>query len=244
MKKTINALIVYNILLTILVLYFISGKNEHPIKANETFEEITVERINVVEKDGKPKMIITNKERQPTGLDIDGEHYEYGRGKAGGILIYNDEGEEMGGYLFSGDKNEHGGMISFDQYKSDQLLQIKTSEIMRNGKREKLYGLALWARPDSITTKEIMIEEQRIQKLATEEERDKEYQRLDSLGFYGANTFFAGRLWSGSTGLFLSDQKGNSRINIYVNKNGEPKMCFYDADGNTIPFSEVVNNSK
>ena len=115
---------------------------------------------------------------------------------------------------------------------------------MRDGKKEKLYGLALWERPDTITTKEVMIEEQRIQKLATEEERNKEYQRLDSLGFYGANTFFAGRLWGGSTGLFLSDQKGNRRINIYVDKNGEPKMRFYDEEGNVIPFSDVIDGSK
>ena len=39
--------------------------------ARQKFKEIDVERINVVEKDGKLKMVISNKERQHPGV-VDG----------------------------------------------------------------------------------------------------------------------------------------------------------------------------
>lgn len=195
------------------------------------FKEINVERINIVEKDGKLKMILTNKERQPTGLTIDGETYDYGRGKAGGILMYNDLGEEIGGYLFSGDENGHGFNLTFDQFKNDQVLTLRSSEVMRNGKKQKLYGLAMWERPDSVTTKQILLEDKRIEKIESEEERQKEYDRLEKEGLYGANTFFAGRLWDGSNGLFLMDSKGNNKIRIFVSPEGKAVMEYVDSLG-------------
>ena len=50
------------------------------------FEEINVERMNVVEKDGRVRLIVSNKDRFP-GLMVDGKEHPYPRGVAGIVLI-------------------------------------------------------------------------------------------------------------------------------------------------------------
>ena len=64
---------------------FTSGKQK--------FEEIDVERINVVEKDGSLKMVISNKERQHPGV-MDGKTISrIGRSRPPGILFFNGIGD-------------------------------------------------------------------------------------------------------------------------------------------------------
>ncbi len=241
MNKKLNLLIAYNVLLTIALIAYVLYTNTLNNQNQNIVEELTVERINIVEKDGTPKIIITNKERQPTDLVIEGKSYDYGRGKAGGILMYNDLGEEMGGYLFSGDEKEHGFNVSFDQFKNDQILALRSSEILRDGNKQKLYGLALWERPDSITTKQILEEEERIEKIISEQERQNEYEKLEKQGYYGANTFFAGRLWNGSTGLFLRDKTGNGKIRLFIDEEGNPRLELFDKNGEPTSIEKISN---
>lgn len=229
MKKHLNTI---NFLLLLLIIGYLTINHFKKTNNPQTnFEEINVERINVIEKDGKPKMIITNKERHPTGITIDGKTYDYGRGKSGGILMYNDLGEENGGFLFGGDEKEHGSILTFDQYKQDQVLVLKNSERRSNGKVHKLYGLGLFERPDSISIKDVLEKEIEIEKIQDENKRDSIYKKLDSDGLYGANTFFAGRMWDGSTGLFVRDKKGNTKIQIYVDAKGKPVIQYIDSLG-------------
>src|SRR5439155_24651773 len=56
--------------------------------------EITVERINVVDKNGTLRMVISNKDRMHPGV-IDGVTLERPRPQAG-LLFFNDEGDEDG----------------------------------------------------------------------------------------------------------------------------------------------------
>ncbi len=52
-------------LLRYVVFFFLAFKNQY---SNERFKEIDVERINIIEKDGTLKMVISNKERQHPGM--------------------------------------------------------------------------------------------------------------------------------------------------------------------------------
>src|SRR3954468_6852216 len=65
------------------------------------FDEIDVERINVVEKDGKLRMIISNRSRS-SGPIAYGKPFGYAGGNRPGIIFFNDEGTENGGRAFSG----------------------------------------------------------------------------------------------------------------------------------------------
>lgn len=64
-----------------------------------------VERINIVEPDGTVKMIITNVDRFPNGTDkINGRKTNADRKKRSGMLFYNEEGIECGGFIYDGAK--------------------------------------------------------------------------------------------------------------------------------------------
>ena len=58
------------------------------------FEVIDVERMNIVEKDGKVRIVLSNKARFP-GLMVRGEANAYPRDVAGIVLI-NEDGTEHG----------------------------------------------------------------------------------------------------------------------------------------------------
>src|SRR5512138_143612 len=74
------------------------------------FTEIDVERINVIEKDGKLRLTISNAARLPDPI-IGGKSYPLrggtGAGSAG-MIFFNDEGNENGGLAYAGHKTAAG----------------------------------------------------------------------------------------------------------------------------------------
>lgn len=105
--------------------------------SNPRFDTITVQRINVVEPDGKLRMVLTNNNRIP-GVIIEGHEYaDYGDRKpttAAGILFYDAQATESGGLTFGGRKDPQTGRInrfnhlSFDRHNQDQMLVISTQD--------------------------------------------------------------------------------------------------------------------
>jgi len=132
-QKDINYLKYYSGIVTVLLL--IVGIYAFTIKKNNShFKEITVERINVIESNGQPRLVISNKERSPEVL-------MYGKGytppipghNRPGIIFYNDEGTENGGLVFMGHTNNDGkysaiGHLSFDQYNQNQVLYLQYTD--------------------------------------------------------------------------------------------------------------------
>lgn len=92
------------------------------------FEEITVQRINVVEPDGTVRMIISDHARFP-GIIVRGQEQPFERPQAG-MIFYNDEGSETGGLIFGGRTNAEGevvnsgGSLTFDRYDANQIIQL------------------------------------------------------------------------------------------------------------------------
>jgi hypothetical protein len=70
---------------------------------NQKFQEITAERINIVEKDGSLRLVISNNERSPGPIER-GKPFGYPGGSRAGMIFYNEEGTENGGLIFSGKK--------------------------------------------------------------------------------------------------------------------------------------------
>src|SRR5436305_13936185 len=68
----------------------------------QKFGEIDVERINIVEKDGKLKMVISNADRQHPGM-VDGKIIPREGGRPAGMIFFNERGDEIGGLTFMGD---------------------------------------------------------------------------------------------------------------------------------------------
>src|SRR4029453_9682192 len=62
----------------------------------EAFNEVDVQRINIVEPDGTVRMIISDPARAP-GAIFKGKEYPHPDGrKVAGMIFYNDEGTESG----------------------------------------------------------------------------------------------------------------------------------------------------
>ena len=114
--------------------------------AKPHFAEIDVERINIVEADGRVRLTISNAERSP-GWVFNGTTVP-GRPKEAGMIFYNDEGEENGGLIFGGKKvdgkAQSYGHLSFDEYDQDQDLTLDYQE--NNGVRNA--GIRFFDRPD------------------------------------------------------------------------------------------------
>ena len=95
----------------------------------ETFDEITVHRINIVEPDGTLRMVIADRAKLP-GVIVRGKEGAPNRPYAG-MLFYNDEGTENGGLVFAGHRDangrivDSGGQLSFDKYGvGGQMVQL------------------------------------------------------------------------------------------------------------------------
>src|SRR5207244_11761834 len=89
------------------------------------FTEIDVERINILEPDGKYRMVISNRPRS-IGPIYKGKPFGYEGGGRPGIIFFNDEGTENGGLTFTGRRGADGKYtssthMSFDQFDQDQV---------------------------------------------------------------------------------------------------------------------------
>src|SRR5690348_14632246 len=103
------------------------------------FDEIDVERINVVEKDGKLRLVISNRDRSPGPIAY-GKPFGYPGGSRPGMIFFNDEGSENGGLTFTGKQDADGKYtssvhMSFDQYNEDQVVVLNYTD--ENGVQRK-----------------------------------------------------------------------------------------------------------
>jgi hypothetical protein len=97
---------------------------------SQAFDEISVQRINIVEPDGTLRMVISDHAQMP-GVIVKGKESPKVDRPQAGMLFYNDEETENGGLIFGGHRNEKGeivdsgGSLSFDKYgTSQQIVQL------------------------------------------------------------------------------------------------------------------------
>lgn len=134
-------LVLYASVLTILLAVLIFS-GAAPSKSAH-FDEITVQRINVVEPDGTLRMVISDHAKLP-GIIVRGKEQAFDRPQAG-MLFYNEEGSENGGLIFGGRRNskgevvDSGGSLSFDKYDANQIVQLAGVD----DKEDRFAGLAV-----------------------------------------------------------------------------------------------------
>lgn len=199
---------------------FAFSKPDKPVR----FGEITVERLNLVERDGTVKMIMSNQERFPQGVTIDGQHIDFARNNPG-MLFYNDKGEECGGLIFGGKKNEDGkvsagGHLSFDRFGQDQVIALNYQQ-QGSGYQA---GLTFNDAPE-----ESMAVTEAKYKNATLEEKQRA-QREGKLGLQ--RRMFVGTTMGRSSALVMADQRGETRLMLVAN-NDQSLLDFKDSQGRT-----------
>lgn len=201
----------------------------------QKFGEIDVERINIVEPDGKLRMVISNRPRS-IGPIYKGEPFGYAGGTRPGIIFFNDEGTENGGLTFSGKQGPDGryqasSHFSFDQFNQDQVLYFNYND--NNGQRRMGFTVADRAEVDIL-----QMVKQRDSIVAATVEGAARNAALQQWAQQrpGGRAMFAPRVYVGrdpsrNAVVNLSDPEGRTRLRLVVDSLGTPSMEFLDAQG-------------
>ncbi len=206
------------------VMLLLSMRNNH-------FKQITAERINIIEPNGRLRMVISDQKNQHPGI-VNGK-VSASRERPAGMIFFNNDGDEDGGIVYDGDKNGAGMAYSFDQYKNDQIMQLQYDQD-NDGKGKmttRSYGLRLWDRPDNFTLAQVIDYIDSLQKLKDTNAYSAGINKLKLTGNLGQQRFFAGKNKNGEVGLFLNDAKGNPRLKIFIDKNDQPVIQILDQKG-------------
>jgi hypothetical protein len=221
-------LVIYSAILTIaLAVIVLTGFAES--RQKQSFDEITVHRINVVEPDGTLRMVISNKTEFP-GIIIKGKETPHPDRSTAGMLFFNDEGTENGGLIFGGSKDKGGkvtsyGHLSFDQYEQDQVFSIDAEQ--ENGDRTS--ELRMIDEPDYPITQDLAAAT-RIEKLPKDQQPEA-WKQLRAGKSRAQTRILLGRGDDKSVALRLKDVEGRDRIVIRVQPDGTPALQFLDENG-------------
>lgn len=196
------------------------------------FEEISVERINIIEKNGFNRMVLANSDKAP-GVDKFGKEVFRSNEPRPGMIFYNDEGTENGGLIFRGkkenDKVNHGLHMAFDRYNQDQTMMLQHIE----QEDFMITGLTIMDRPNTDMDFELtnaFIRAEAAGDIALMNTLEKKFNE-ENKG--AARRAFYGTL-NGNAQLRLHDAQGNNRIQLVVSKEGDAKLEFLDEQGNVI----------
>ena len=195
---------------------------------DEKFEELTVERINVVEADGSLKLVISNGERQTMGV-VEGRPLP-DRGRWPGLIFFNDLGDEMGGLIFGGDEEGGGEILTFDQFRQDQVMGLTNSERSAGDKRLRETGLVFWDRPETRTIWDDLEDRELFAGLDADE-REAEIARRTVENEFTARRMFVGRNDTGEVGIELRDRQGRIRLRLMTTMEGDSRIEFLDEEG-------------
>jgi hypothetical protein len=196
------------------------------------FTEIDVERINVREKDGKLRMVISSRDRS-VGPVYKGKRFGYPDGTRGGIIFFNDEETENGGLTFGGETANGrfgaSGHLSFDQYNQDQVVVLEYQD--QNGRRRM--GLAINDRADE----DIYGFSARLDTINAMPDGPAKTAAMERLTAPragvppGAQRVYVGRDYGRAAVLNLSDRAGRTRLRLRVDSLGVASMEFLDENG-------------
>jgi hypothetical protein len=205
----------------------------HQPEQKSRFSELDVERINIVEPDGKLRMVISNRPRS-TGPIYRGQPFGYAGGGRPGIIFFNDEGSENGGLTLTGTRNANGrytasSHFAFDQFDQDQVLYLQYSD--NNGQRRA--GLTVMDRAD-LNIHEFVLERDSINRIPDAAARQAALERLtaprDGVPLQ-AQRVYVGRDAGKNALVNLSDVMGRTRLRMLVDSAGRARLEFLDESG-------------
>jgi hypothetical protein len=207
-------------------------KPVHGASSATEFDRIRVHRIDVVEPDGTPRLIIADRAEYPGSFFHGREVKRSDRNDVAGMLMINDEGTEDGGLIFGGEtkdgKRSSFSHLSFDQYEQDQTLVLGAS-LSPNG--EKTSGVTVNDMPDKPITPDLMIEAEQIKTMPQGPAKDTAWATFLKKYPKGQQRATLRRAEDGSVGLILRDKEGRPRLQLTVADDGSPAIQLLDAKG-------------
>lgn len=201
-----------------------------------SFDEITVERINIVEPDGTKRFILSNKARFPGDFVQGKEGARPDRRAFAGILFINEEGTENGGLIQKGSigadgKIASGLSLTFDRFRQDQALQL----INNDSATHQRTGIHINDVPQfGVTSIDEMKRFGEASRQLAQAERRAYWEKLSADGRLSQN-----RIWLGNTSekgsvLQLMDARGRTRMMLQVAADGRAEIQMLDEQGKVV----------
>lgn len=200
---------------------------------HETFDEITVGRINIVEPDGTKRIILSNKAQFPGDFQQGKEAARPDRRDVAGMLFINEEGTENGGLIQKGSIGADGTITSglsltFDRFRKDQALQLLNND----SASRQMTGILINDVPNFQTASmdDITRFGEEAGKLP-QAQQQAYWTKLSEQGRLSKN-----RIWLGNTGdrgsaLQLKDAQGRIRMLLLVSADGKAEIRMLDEQG-------------
>ena len=194
-------------------------------------DEITAQRINIVDANGTLRLVISNKDRMHPGV-IGGKVIQRSRPVAG-LLFFNDHGDEAGGLTVTG--REQGGAraasagMMFDQLGQDQTIGFDYSET--NGRRAAAFKV--WDRPETPLS-DLVEQLNAANAIQNQAERDAAIAKIRAAAPRPAQRVFVGKSGDRVASVVLSDAQGRGRLALKVDAEGNASIEFLDAEGKVV----------
>jgi hypothetical protein len=199
--------------------------------STQRIDELTVQRLNVVDANGTLRFVLSNKDRMHPGV-MDGVTINRPRPVAG-MLFFNDEGDEVGGLTYTGTddngRRANAGLM-FDQLKQDQTIGISYSE--GNGQRSA--GLQVWDRSEEQPLSELIKGLNAANALPEGAARDEAVKAVRAKAQPGPRRLFVGKNSEKAATVSLADANGKPRLVMTVGADGAASIDFLDAEGKTL----------
>jgi hypothetical protein len=175
------------------------------------FEEISAERINVVEPNGNPRLILYNSSHTPGAILYGKDNPHPNRSPHAGMLYFNDEGTENGGHL------------TFDQFDQDQVVSL-------------VGGLRVWDQP-YLPMAQLL---ERVQAARSKPEGPERTRALEEMSAWArAQGIFRQRLRAQTTRdksavIELADTLQRPRLRMVVDSLGSARLEFLGDSGQVV----------
>ncbi|HTU11650.1 MAG TPA: hypothetical protein VMG08_12230 [Allosphingosinicella sp.] len=215
----------------------------------ERFDEIDVHRINVVDAEGRPALVIASNGRLP-GPMLKGRQYPAsiveGRAQMAGMIFFSQAGDEVGGLVFAGLRRADGrqsqvGHLSFDQWDQNMVMALQHIE---NGSIRRT-GLQFIDRPTGISMSGDL---DRAQAILEGTPAQREAARTASRAAQARGELGTQRIFIGSQDqqplLQFKDRAGKLRAQLRLDADGNARLEFFDSGGRvTATFPETATGA-
>ncbi|MEZ4415806.1 MAG: hypothetical protein R3E10_08620 [Gemmatimonadota bacterium] len=199
------------------------------------FETLDVERLNVLNPDGLPALVLAGFGNLP-GPRMDGRELprelSAGRTSAAGMIFFNERGDEVGGLTFHGSETSDGyaagGHFSFDQFRQDQVVAM---QYVDDGTSRRA-GLNVWDRSTEVPLMDLvdLLQQARLGSEAERSQAQAALQARAASGELGAHRVFLGSA-DRTALLTLEDPQGRPRLRLAVGEDGQARIEFLDEQG-------------
>ena len=181
------------------------------VQQRPRFEEISAERINIIEPNGTPRLILYNSSHTPWAILYGKDHPHPNRSPHAGMLYFNDEGTENGGHL------------TFDQFDQDQVVSL-------------VGGLRVWDQP-YLPMAQLL---ERVQAARSKPEGPERTRAMEEMSAWArAQGIFRQRLRAQTTRdrsavIELADTLQRPRLRMLVDSLGSARLEFLGDSGQVI----------